>query len=157
MWYNVLGRTGLEVSRIGIGGIGTMGKYGSVSREEFAATMERASELRANFVDTAPAYSDSEAVFGYYLKDHRQNWTVCTKIDQCGDTIATRFVLDQCEQSLRRLCVDYCGYTADSQHRPVRKRRPRGRPGPEQRYDRRDERASQAGQGPPHRGQWPAT
>ena len=107
MRYNVLGRTGLEVSRIGIGGIGTMGKYGSVSREEFAATMERASELRVNFLDTAPAYGDSEAVFGHYLNDHRQNWTVCTKIGQCGDTIATLFVLDQCEQSLRRLCVDY--------------------------------------------------
>jgi aryl-alcohol dehydrogenase-like predicted oxidoreductase len=73
MRYNVLGRTGLEVSRIGIGGIGTMGKYGSISREEFAATMEQASELRVNFLDTAPAYGDSEAVFGHYLKDHGQS------------------------------------------------------------------------------------
>ena len=34
------------------------------------------------------------------LKDHRQDWIVCTKIGRCGDTVAARAVVEQCEQSL---------------------------------------------------------
>ena len=107
MEYRVLGRTGLKVSQVGMGGIGAMGKYGAVTPEQFAKTMARASELGMNFLDTAPAYGDSEVVFGHYLKDRRQDWIVCTKIGRCGDTVATRAVVEQCEQSLSRLRVDY--------------------------------------------------
>ena len=107
MEYRKLGKTGLKVSSIGMGGIGAMGKYGPVSPEEFADTMARASQLGLNFLDTAPGYGDSEAVFGRYLNDHRRDWTVCTKIGTCGDTIATRFVVEQCDQSLASLRVDH--------------------------------------------------
>lgn len=107
MEYRKLGKTGLKVSPIGMGGIGAMGKYGPVSPEQFADTMARASQFGLNFLDTAPGYGESEAVFGHYLKDHRQDWTVCTKIGTCGDTLATRFVVEQCDQSLARLRVDH--------------------------------------------------
>ena len=69
MEYRVLGRTGLKVSQVGMGGIGAMGKYGPVTPGQFAMTMARASELGMNFLDTAPAYGDSEVVLGHYLKD----------------------------------------------------------------------------------------
>ena len=111
MRYRTLGRTGLEVSEIGIGGIGPMGKYGPVAAngsspsaanaetkayrtvrsfdvvpEGFARTMARAEELGVNFLDTAPSYGDSELVFGHHLKDpqNRRQWIVCTKVGACG-------------------------------------------------------------------------
>ena len=107
MQYRVLGGTGLKVSEIGMGGIGAIGKYGPVTPEQFATTMARASQLGMNFLDTAPGYGESEVVFGHYLKGHRQDWIVCTKIGTCGGTVATRAVVEQCEQSLRRLGVDH--------------------------------------------------
>ena len=111
MRYRMLGRTGLEISEIGIGGIGPMGKYGPVAAdgtstqdpgkptgsyrgnphfevipEGFTRIMARAEELGVNFLDTAPSYGRSEEVFGHYLKDpnHRKNWVVCTKTGVCG-------------------------------------------------------------------------
>ena len=111
MQYRKLGRTGLEVSAIGIGGIGPMGKYGSISvnglspapsgdptssyrnipqfevvPDGFARIMARAAALGVNFLDTAPSYGDSEVVFGHYLKhpEQRRQWIVCTKTGACG-------------------------------------------------------------------------
>jgi len=111
MRYRKLGRTNLEISEIGIGGIGPMGKYGPVAAdgtsardpgeptgsyrgnphfevapEGFARTMARAEELGVNFLDTAPSYGRSEEIFGHYLKNprQRQNWIVCTKTGVCG-------------------------------------------------------------------------
>ena len=111
MRHRVLGRTGLKVSEIAIGGIGPMGKYGpvagdgtsppnpgrptgtyrgnphfEVASEGFARTMARAEELGVNLLDTAPSYGRSEEVFGHYLRDpvRRRNWVVCTKTGVCG-------------------------------------------------------------------------
>ena len=112
MRYRTLGRTGLKVGEIGMGGVGAMGKYGPVTPEGFAATMARASELGMNFLDTAPAYGDSEVVFGHYLRDHRDDWIVCTKIGTCGSwgdghALDPGVIAEQCEQSLERLCIEY--------------------------------------------------
>jgi len=105
----ILGRTGLEVSVLGMGGVGAMGKYGPVTRESFALTMTRAAELGMNFLDTSPDYGDSEAVFGYYLQDHRDDWIVCTKVGGClgRENLTRQQVLEQLPQSLERLRVDY--------------------------------------------------
>lgn len=84
MQHRILGRTGLRVFPLGMGGVGAMGKYGPVTADSFARTMAQASDLGMNFLDTAPAYGDSEVVFGHYLKDHRDDWIVCTKLGQCG-------------------------------------------------------------------------
>ena len=111
MRRRVLGRTGLRVSEVAIGGIGPMGKYGPVAAdgssphdpgrptgsyrgnphfevapEGFSRTMARAEELGVNLLDTAPSYGRSEEVFGHYLRDpaRRRNWVVCTKTGVCG-------------------------------------------------------------------------
>lgn len=111
MRQRVLGRTGLKVSEIAIGGIGPMGKYGPVAAdgtsprdagrptgsyrgnphfevapEGFARTMARAEDLGVNLLDTAPSYGRSEEIFGHYLRDpaRRRNWVVCTKTGVCG-------------------------------------------------------------------------
>lgn len=114
MRYRILGRTGLKVSEIGMGGIGAMGKYGAITADEFACTMARAEELGMNFLDTAPSYGSSEAVFGRYLRSHRSRWIVCTKVGGCGDGYTTDLstpgrgaVRSQFYQSQQRLKVDY--------------------------------------------------
>lgn len=135
MRYRILGRTGLKVSELGMGGISAMGKYGPilpeqfspevlevralknaqmypVSKEAFGSIMSRASELGINFLDTAPAYGDSEVVFGHYLREHRDNWIVCTKIGTCGswgtsELMSKEALLKQFSQSKKRLQIDY--------------------------------------------------
>ncbi len=112
MRYRTLGRTGLKVSEIGIGGIGAMGKYGTMSPEEFSVTMARATQRGVNFLDTAPAYGDSESVFGYHLKNHRKDWIVCTKIGTCGswgsgELLTREEIFRQVEQSLSRLRIEH--------------------------------------------------
>jgi aryl-alcohol dehydrogenase-like predicted oxidoreductase len=113
MNYRVLGSTGLQVGEVGMGGIGAMGKYGAISAQEFSRTMARAEELGMNFLDTAPSYGDSEAVFGYHLKDHRDRWIVCTKVGHCGSgergvqPPTAEEIRQQLFGSLRRLCVEH--------------------------------------------------
>lgn len=114
MRYRTLGRTGLRVSEVGMGGIGAMGKYGAITPGEFARTMTRAAELGMNFLDTAPSYGESETVFGHYLKENRDRWIVCTKVGGCGNgfttnlpTLSGEALHAQFSQSLKRLQVDY--------------------------------------------------
>ena len=134
MHYRTLGRTGLRVSEIGMGGISAAGKYGpivpegagqemlrphafknvelfSVVPEVFAVTMSQASAAGINFIDTAPSYGDSEAVFGHYLKEHREKWLLCTKIGTCGNWGDGRLpnreeIVTQVHDSLARLQVE---------------------------------------------------
>ena len=73
----------------------------------------RATELGVNFLDTAPAYGDSESVFGYHLKEHRADWIVCTKVGFCGAgdgrtrDIDIQAILADFPRSLQRLNTDY--------------------------------------------------
>jgi aryl-alcohol dehydrogenase-like predicted oxidoreductase len=70
-----LGRTGLEISRVGfgawaIGGAGWWHAWGSQDDDESIATIRRAAELGINWVDTAPIYGlgHSEEVVGRALE-----------------------------------------------------------------------------------------
>jgi aryl-alcohol dehydrogenase-like predicted oxidoreductase len=60
-----LGRTGLEVSEIGLGGLFTSSLGGG--ERETARILERALDSGITFLDTAPAYADSEQVLGEAL------------------------------------------------------------------------------------------
>lgn len=65
----ILGRTGLRVGELALGGLfvsrhGTGGDY-----EQARATVERALALGVNYLDTAPGYADSEEVLGHALSD----------------------------------------------------------------------------------------
>lgn len=59
MRYRRLGRTGLEVSELGLGGL-FLASF-AAEREEARRAVHRAVELGVNYIDTAPGYYDSEA------------------------------------------------------------------------------------------------
>jgi aryl-alcohol dehydrogenase-like predicted oxidoreductase len=74
----VLGRTGLSVSRLALGGL-FVSKVGADLAQGTAA-VHRAFELGINYVDTAPGYADSEEVLGQALAEVRQPVILSTKL-----------------------------------------------------------------------------
>jgi aryl-alcohol dehydrogenase-like predicted oxidoreductase len=73
-----LGRTGLHVSRLALGGL-FISSYGAQFEQARLAAM-RAVELGVNYIDTAPGYLDSEEVVGKILKDVDAPVIVSTKL-----------------------------------------------------------------------------
>lgn len=65
MRVRTLGRTGLEVTELGLGGL-FVSNFGA-QREEGVRALTRGIELGINYVDTAPGYFDSEEVIGEAL------------------------------------------------------------------------------------------
>lgn len=78
MDYAVLGRTGLKVSRLGMGGL-FVSSHGS-AREEGIRAVRRALELGVTYIDTAPGYRDSEEVVGAALKEVSTPHILSTKL-----------------------------------------------------------------------------
>ena len=79
MEKRILGRTGLEVSVLGMGGV-FVSKIGGRGRDEACAAVRRALELGVNYVDTAPGYMDSEEVLGIALEGVPQPYYISTKL-----------------------------------------------------------------------------
>ncbi|WP_334305777.1 aldo/keto reductase [Anaerosolibacter sp.] len=71
----ILGRTGLEVSVIGFGGIPLQ----RVDQEMAVQMLQRALQLGINFIDSAKGYTVSETLIGHGLKGQRQHWIIATK------------------------------------------------------------------------------
>lgn len=97
-----LGRTGLRVSIIGLGGY----HVGLPEKEEYSiAIVHRALDLGINFFDNADSYQEghSEERMGKALAGRRQKIILMTKADQ-RDARGSREAL---EASLRRLRTDY--------------------------------------------------
>ena len=61
MEKRILGRTGLDVSVVGMGGL-FVSRLGGTGREDARRAVQRALALGVNYVDTAPTYADSEEV-----------------------------------------------------------------------------------------------
>ena len=78
-----IGRTSLEVTRLGFGGVPLGGLYKDVSENEAEATVRRALDLGINYFDTAPIYGfgKSEIRLGRELaKCTRDSIVVATKV-----------------------------------------------------------------------------
>ncbi len=74
-----LGRTGLEVSRLSLGGL-FVSSFGA-AYEDARDAVGRALDLGVNFIDTAPMYLDSEEVLGRILGElGRQPEVLSTKL-----------------------------------------------------------------------------
>ena len=80
MELRVLGRTGLKVSALGMGGIGFIKQFRS-TREESLQVIQTAIDSGINFIETARAYFDSEEIIGEALKagNRRGKCIIATK------------------------------------------------------------------------------
>lgn len=115
MEYRNLGRTGVQVSMLCLG---CMNFGGVTPEDESLPIIDRALDAGINFVDTANVYSRgrSEEVVGKALQRNgkRQRVVLATKVHGVmddNDVLASgnsrRHIVEQCEQSLRRLQTDY--------------------------------------------------
>ena len=75
MEYTVLGKTGLKVSRMGLGGIPVQ----RIDREGTKKLLQAMAEAGLNYIDSARAYSVSEEYIGYGLEGIRDEFVLATK------------------------------------------------------------------------------
>lgn len=94
MRYMRFGKTGMDVSHLGMGAI----KFGKLSQEEVNTLIRRAHEGGINYIDTARGYGDSEVRVGTALKELglRDQFIISSKIirrglDEFKEDIATTF------------------------------------------------------------------
>ena len=110
MQYNPLGRTGLNVSRVGFGGGGIGQVWGATTREEAVKAVHRALDLGINYFDVAPAYGDGKAeeALGIALEGRSEGVIIGTKVRVPANNLAdaTGAVQRSMEASLRLLKRD---------------------------------------------------
>lgn len=119
MKYNLLGKTGLNVSRLSFGASALGGVYGPVDEAEGIRAVHTALDLGINYFDVAPAYGGTvaETVLGKALKDiPRDRYYLSTKAgkytqpggygDDTLDYSSTR-IRASLQESARRLGTDY--------------------------------------------------
>ncbi len=116
MEKRLLGRTGEEVSAIGLGCMGMVGWYGERDDNEARATLDRALELGVTHLDTAAVYQDgeNEKFVGACIKGRRDRVFLATKCGmERGPEGGIRAdnrpetVRRSCDESLRRLDTDH--------------------------------------------------
>ncbi len=112
MEYRQLGRSGLKVSAIGLGG-NTFGN--GADEAQTGRIVNRALDIGVNFIDTADIYSRgvSEQHVGKAVKGRRHEALIATKVrGRMGDLpndegLSRKHIMDGIEASLRRLETDY--------------------------------------------------
>ncbi|KKN82978.1 hypothetical protein LCGC14_0303930 [marine sediment metagenome] len=111
MAYTTLGRTGLRVSVLGLGGGGhsRLGLSTGGDEANAEAVVRRGLELGINFIDTAESYGTQSAI-GRALKDVRRDEIVLSTkkwAGKVGEFLTPRQMAEGVEQSLRELGTDY--------------------------------------------------
>ena len=81
MRYRTLGRTGLEVSEIGLGGAVFAGtSHGPFNETDAIAAVRTALETGVNYIDTSRHYGPSEEIIGKALTGYTGDCVICTKL-----------------------------------------------------------------------------
>jgi len=115
MDYRTLGTTGLQVSELCLGAM-MFGAWGNPDHDESVRIINRAVDAGINFIDTADMYSfgESEVIVGKALQGlDREHIVLATKVhgsmsaDPNAQGNSRRWVMAECENSLRRLGTDY--------------------------------------------------
>lgn len=104
----VLGKTGLHVGKLGLGGL-FLSDLGGNDAASAAPVLRRAVELGIGYVDTAPAYGDSERLIGAALAQTGADLVVSTKLGgrpQPFEPKDRSALLASVEESLRLLGRD---------------------------------------------------
>ncbi|WP_138755057.1 aldo/keto reductase [Paenibacillus sinopodophylli] len=118
MKYRRLGKTGLQVSVIGLGTWQFGGEWGrEYTQEEADAILDKGQELGINLIDTAECYGDhlSESLIGDYIsRRKREDWILATKFGHHfherfsrTDSFDAQGVVAQLDASLKALKTDY--------------------------------------------------
>jgi aryl-alcohol dehydrogenase-like predicted oxidoreductase len=116
MERRLLGKSGLEVSAIGLGCMGMSAMYGESDEPESVATIHRAIELGIDFLDTSDMYGNghNEELVGRAIADRRDQVILATKFGNIRHPDGTmdvngrpEYVAAACEASLRRLGVEH--------------------------------------------------
>lgn len=111
---NPLGRTGLEVTKLGYGAL-EFAVVPPPEPSEVEALLNEVLDCGINFIDTAPDYGRSEELIGQFLAGRREEFFLASK---CGCRLAAIDGLDEhvftpenvracVEQSLQRMRTDY--------------------------------------------------
>ncbi|MGI8912514.1 MAG: aldo/keto reductase [Chloroflexota bacterium] len=117
MQYRTLGRTGLRVSELGIGGaqiglknyMALWDPASDASVAQIEGMLDRALDLGYNYIDTAASYGGgrSEEIIGRVARRRRGDFTLATKTSAGAWTKGKAEVKAEAEASLRRLQTNY--------------------------------------------------
>jgi aryl-alcohol dehydrogenase-like predicted oxidoreductase len=112
--YRTLGRTGVKVSPLCLGAM-MFGAWGNPDHDESVRIIHTALDAGINFVDTADVYSagESEEIVAKALAGRRDEVVLATKVhapmgkdpNMAGNS--RRWIVQECENSLRRLGTDH--------------------------------------------------
>jgi aryl-alcohol dehydrogenase-like predicted oxidoreductase len=115
MKNRTLGKTGIKVSPLCLGAM-MFGAWGNPDHEDAIRIIHRALDAGINFIDTADVYSggESEVIVGEALAAvDRSRVVLATKVhapmgdDPNAQGNSRRWIIAECDNSLRRLGVDY--------------------------------------------------
>src|SRR6185295_2660466 len=114
MRYRRFGRTGVHVSSLCLGAM-MFGQWGNPDHDESIDVIHAALDAGINFIDTADVYSggESEEIVAKAIQGRRDEIVLATKVhgnmgaDPNMSGSSRRWILRECEESLRRLDTDY--------------------------------------------------
>ncbi len=117
MQYRILGRTGLRVSELGVGGaqiglknyMAPWDPFTEASAQQIERMLDRALDLGYNYVDTAPGYGAGrgEEIIGRVARRRRGDFYLATKTSAGTWAKGKAEVKAEAEASLRRLQTDH--------------------------------------------------
>ena len=112
MEMTTLGRTGLEVSRLGVGLVEIGVELGWPDEAQAARVLNTALDSGINFLDTAECYGIAEEVIGRNIAHRRNEYVLATKAGHVrhgyvGAPWTGKTVADSIDRSLKRLKTDY--------------------------------------------------
>jgi len=114
MELRAFGRTGVKVSPLCLGAM-MFGAWGNRDHDESIDVIHAALDAGINFIDTADVYSggESEEIVAKAIQGRRDDIVLATKVhgnmgaDPNMSGSSRRWILRECEESLRRLDTDY--------------------------------------------------